>query len=38
MRQDSSFFTQAGFAGEESPLQASNEASHDKWHCCVQFA
>lgn len=38
MRQDSSFFTQAGLAGEESPLQASNDASHERWHCCVQFA
>jgi hypothetical protein len=29
-RQDSSFFTQAALAGEESPLHASNEASHER--------
>jgi len=38
MRQDSSFFTQAGLAGDESPLHASNDASQERWHCCVQFA
>ncbi len=37
MRQDSSFFTQAGLAGDESPLQVSNDASQERWHCCVQL-
>jgi hypothetical protein len=37
-RHDSSFLTQAGLAGEESPLQASNAASQERWHCSVHFA